>query len=148
MKVPPVVQTCLAVALAWGLGRVAPLRHMNVQTSFAFIWISTAVGAVFLVSALLRFRADDTTVDPINPSKAQSLVVGGIYTVTRNPMYVGFACFLAAWCFYLGDISAFLALPAFVYVMTKFQIKAEERALQENFGTEYTNYMRRVRRWL
>lgn len=148
MKLPPVVQTLIAAALAWVMGRVAPLWYFEAQVSVVGVGVSVAIALVFLGSALLRFRSQGTTVDPMNPDKAQSLVVTGIYKVTRNPMYVGFACLLAAWCFYLGYLCAFLTLPAFVFVMTQFQIKAEERALQAKFGTNYTSYMRRVRRWL
>ena len=148
MKVPPTVQTLIAAALAWVLGRVAPFWHVEAQVSVVGIGVSVAIALVFLVSALLRFRSQRTTVDPMNPDKAQSLVVTGIYKVTRNPMYVGFVCLLAAWCFYLGNLSAFLTLPVFVLVMTQFQIKAEDRALEAKFGTDYTSYMRRVRRWL
>ena len=148
MKVPPVLQTLIAAALAWVLGRVAPLWHVEPQVSLVGIGVSVAIALVFLGSALLRFRSQRTTVDPMNPDKAQSLVVTGVYKVTRNPMYVGFVCLLAAWCFYLGDLTSFLTLPAFVFVMTRFQIKSEERALQAKFGADYTSYMRRVRRWL
>jgi len=148
MKVPPVVQTLIAAALAWVLGRVAPLWHVEPQVSVVGIGGSVAIALVFLGSALLRFRLQRTTVDPMNPDKAQSLVVTGIYKVTRNPMYVGFVCLLAAWCFYLGDLTGFLTLPAFIFVMTRFQIKSEESALQAKFGADYTSYMSRVRRWL
>lgn len=148
MKVPPVVQTISAAALAWVLGHVVPLWYVEAHVSVVAIGVSVAIALVFLGSALLRFRSQGTTVDPMNPNKAQSLVVTGIYKVTRNPMYVGFVCLLAAWCFYLGYLSTFLTLPVFVFVMTHFQIKAEERALEAKFGTDYTSYMRRVRRWL
>ena len=148
MKIPPIVQTFLATALAWGLARVAPIWHVESQALVIAAWVSVIVGMAFLCSALLHFRSQGTTIDPLNPEKAQSLVVSGVYKVTRNPMYVGLVWLLAAWCFYLGYVGAFLALPIFIFAMTQMQIKAEEHALQEKFGTEYANYMRRVRRWL
>ncbi|HOL37545.1 MAG TPA: isoprenylcysteine carboxylmethyltransferase family protein, partial [Rubrivivax sp.] len=37
---------------------------------------------------------------------------------------------------------------AFGAYITRFQIRAEERALERVFGDEYRAYCRRVRRWL
>ena len=37
---------------------------------------------------------------------------------------------------------------AFVLYITRFQIRPEERALTDLFGPAYTDYTRRVRRWL
>ena len=63
-------------------------------------------------------------------------------------MYVGMAFLLLGWCLYLGDVIAFLAIALFVVSMNHLQIKAEESALQDNFGDDYLRYTQRVRRWL
>jgi protein-S-isoprenylcysteine O-methyltransferase Ste14 len=40
-------------------------------------------------------------------------------------------------------------LPAtFVWYMTHFQIRAEEKALEGNFGEQYREYRLKVRRWI
>ena len=106
------------------------------------------MGIGFLVAALNLFRRHKTTFDPLDPAKAQNLVVTGIYKITRNPMYVGMALVLVAWCLVLGDIIAFLTLPAFVLAINELQIKGEERALLAKFGDDYAVYKTRVRRWL
>ena len=41
-----------------------------------------------------------------------------------------------------------LAPVAFVFYITRFQVRPEERVLAERFGPAYTDYTRRVRRWL
>lgn len=148
MKVPPVVLMLVAAAFAWLLARLAPFGAISKLVALVATLLCVAMGAVFLFSALLSFRKRGTTVDPMNPQNAQSLVVGGLYRVTRNQMYVGFSWFLGAWCFYLGYPGAFIVLPLFVFAMTHLQIKPEERALKIKFGIDYANYMRRVRRWL
>jgi len=63
-------------------------------------------------------------------------------------MYVGFLLVLVGWSAYLANVAALLLIPMFVVYMNRFQIKPEERALATKFGTEYTEYMQRVRRWL
>ena len=72
----------------------------------------------------------------------------GVYRYTRNPMYVGLACCVLAWGVYLQNFAALLGVVIFIAYMTHFQIKPEERALQEKFGDEYANFKSKVRRWL
>jgi protein-S-isoprenylcysteine O-methyltransferase Ste14 len=77
-----------------------------------------------------------------------SLVTGGVFRVTRNPMYLSLLLYLLAWCVYLSSWPAFVFLPLFVLYITQFQIKPEERTLSTLFGAQYSSYMERVRRWL
>lgn len=148
MKVPPVVQVLVAGALAWGLREHLPVWQFDDTLVTVGAWIACIAGAGFLAVALNIFRIHKTTFDPLNPSKALKLVVSGIYRITRNPMYVGLAFLLLGWCLYLWDVIAFLAIPLFVLSMNHLQIKAEESALQDNFGDDYLRYTQRVRRWL
>jgi protein-S-isoprenylcysteine O-methyltransferase Ste14 len=39
-------------------------------------------------------------------------------------------------------------LPAFVAYMNKFQVIPEERVLLAKFGTQFSEYMETVRRWI
>jgi protein-S-isoprenylcysteine O-methyltransferase Ste14 len=87
-------------------------------------------------------------VDPTRPDHASTIVTAGIYSLTRNPMYLGFLLILAAWAAWLGNLPACLALPVFVKYMNRFQILPEERFLGGKFGAAYDAYRLRVRRWL
>jgi protein-S-isoprenylcysteine O-methyltransferase Ste14 len=82
------------------------------------------------------------------PGAAGTVVSHGVYRFTRNPMYLGFLVALAGWAAHLSNAAAALLLPAFVFYMTQFQIKPEERALAAKFGPRFTQYMSRVRRWV
>jgi len=85
---------------------------------------------------------------PLEPEAATSLVTGGIYRYTRNPMYVGFAALLLGWAVYLAVPWVLLGPVAFILFITRFQIIPEERALSSKFGRQYGEYQERVRRWL
>ena len=89
-----------------------------------------------------------TTVNPIKPETAGSLVVSGIYRRTRNPMYLGFLLGLAGWAVFLSNALAFIFLPVFVLYLNRFQIRREERALASVFGKDFAAYQSKVRRWL
>ncbi len=63
-------------------------------------------------------------------------------------MYLGLTIVLIAWAVYLRNVAAVIPVPVFVAYMTQFQIKPEERAMLENFGSDYADYMAAVRRWI
>ena len=148
MKIPPVLQSLIAATVAWGLARFVPVFSFSGWYSGFTALASAIIGVGFLAVALKLFRVHKTTVDPLDPSKAQNLVVTGIYRITHNPMYVGMAFLLLAWCLYLGDLITFATVPLFIVAMNELQIKGEEDALSQNFGQEYETYKQRVRRWL
>ena len=114
------------------------------------------VGAVILallgqgiaMSGVVAFRRARTTINPVRASEASSLVNSGVYRLTRNPMYLGWALTLLAWALYLGNLIALVFVPIFVWYITRFQIKPEERILSELFGTEFVSYSSKVRRWI
>jgi protein-S-isoprenylcysteine O-methyltransferase Ste14 len=147
LKLPPVALVAIAAALMWAL---PPL----VQLPLADAWrmaISAALalaGALVCVAGVLAFRRARTTVDPMHPGAATSLVVHGIYNRTRNPMYLGFALALMGWGLVLAKLSALLVLPLFVLYLNRYQIQPEDAALRERFGADFDAYAARVRRWV
>jgi protein-S-isoprenylcysteine O-methyltransferase Ste14 len=106
------------------------------------------VGAAFTIAGIVSFRRAKTTVSPLKPESASSLVSSGVYTITRNPMYVGLLSLLVAWTVFLSSPLALVGPLAFFLYIGRFQIAPEERALSNLFGSEYANYRARVRRWL
>jgi protein-S-isoprenylcysteine O-methyltransferase Ste14 len=105
-------------------------------------------GACISLMAVISFRRARTTVNPLRPGTASTLVTGGIYRHTRNPMYLGLSIILLGWAVYLANAPALLLLPGFVLYIYRFQIVPEERTLAALFGAEYQAYRTRVRRWL
>lgn len=146
-KVPPLALTGVFAALMWAAARWLPgsfaLPHRGwIAMALAFSGIAVALAGIRL------FRRAGTTVNPLAPDQASSLVVAGIYRYTRNPMYLGFALFLAAWGIWLANMFALALVAAFVWYMNRHQVAAEEQALRTRFGEEYDQYMQRVRRWI
>src|SRR5512139_930170 len=146
LKIPPVVIGALTAIGMWFICRTlpafsfAPLRVVAVGMGLA--------GVAITGLAVLSFRRAHTTVNPIKPFSTSSLVTRGIYGFTRNPMYLGMLFVLVGWALYLGNVLAFLFLPAFILYMNRFQIEPEERALKALFGREFLGYASQVRRWI
>lgn len=80
--------------------------------------------------------------------RAQCLVVDGPNRLTRNPMYVGLAGALLAHAIARRSPSAVIPLIGFVWLIDRYQIPAEEKALEARFGQAYLDYKKAVPRWL
>ncbi len=105
-------------------------------------------GAVALAgAAITRFRAVSTTRRPMDPTETTSLVTDGVYTRSRNPMYLATLVVMLAGTAVTGRLRTLVAVPGMMLNLEP-QLRAEERALAEKFGTDYADYSSRVRRWL
>lgn len=144
---PPVVAACFA-ALAW---LVAPSSARDSAWADAGVSVAAllAVTAVAITAAgAVSFRRARTTVNPMLPENASTLVTSGIYRYTRNPMYLGLTLALLGVAAWLWWLPALLAAAGFAAYITRFQIAPEERVLRLKFGDAYVRYCQSVRRWL
>jgi protein-S-isoprenylcysteine O-methyltransferase Ste14 len=148
VKIPPVVLVLITAALMWLASHAAPWACFTLAGRPLIATGVASAGVLVASMGVAAFRRAKTTVDPTRPEAASSLVRTGIYTRTRNPMYLGFLLVLAAWAVLLSSLVAFAFLPAFVAYLNHFQISPEERALAARFGREFADYRSRVRRWI
>ena len=144
---PPVAFAVAAVAAWWlgrsvGFGRVA----FAYQPPIGIALIALGLGIVAV--SLRSFVAAGTTPNPTQPQKSTELVTSGVYSLSRNPMYVGDTLMLAGIAVWVGSILSLVPIAAFVWYIDRFQIVSEEKALAEIFGDRYAAYRSRVGRWL
>ncbi len=147
-KVPPPIVAVIFGAAMWGASNY--LSHIEVNASWRIIAavVVALIGGFFCIAGVVSFRRAKTTVNPLEPETASSLVSTGIYQVSRNPMYVGFALFLVAWAVYLSSLWILIGVIGFVLYINRFQIAPEERALAALFGVEFEQYKQTVSRWV
>lgn len=146
-RIPPVALSLIAAGSMWLLSRITTACSVALPGRAA-LTLALAFAAILVgVSGVSAFRRARTTVNPLAPAEATSLVTEGIYSRTRNPMYLALALALAAWACWLASPVALLVLPAFVAYLTRYQIVPEERALEAAFGEPFRAYCRRVGRW-
>ena len=148
LKVPPLAVGALLAALMWLVSRLVPGFHFVLPgREFLALTLATS-GAMIIVLGVACFRRAKTTINPMKPELSSSLVISGIYKLTRNPMYLGFLLVLVGWAVFLSNALAFVFVAAFIFYMNRFQIEPEEKALAGKFGQEFLDYKSRVRRWL
>ena len=117
-------------------------------SSLWLVIVFGGMGCAIGAASVLQFLLAKTTLNPFQLETASQLVTGGIYRLSRNPMYLSFVFILLAWMVYLGSFSALLGVVLFIWYVTKFQIKPEEEGLKHLFGDAFTAYCQRTRRWL
>lgn len=148
LKVPPLIAGLLMAALMWLVSWTVPAFRFLIPARHILAVSLAVAGAVISALGVAAFWRARTTVNPTKPETSSSLVVLGVYRLTRNPMYLGFLLVLAGWAIFLSNGLAFLLLPAFIVYMNRFQIEPEERALTALFGSDFVAYKSRVRKWL
>ena len=86
---------------------------------------------------------------PVPVAPPQRLVVVGFYRYVRNPMYIGFAAgWIGLWVvFGHANPAAIAAVAAVALGIHLFVVLYEEPTLGRNFGRDYEEYCRNVRRW-
>lgn len=83
----------------------------------------------------------------IDDERQSDLVTEGLFSVSRNPVFLGMIVAL---------IGVFLALPNALtllflilgYVLIQIQVRLEESILEARHGSMYDEYRRKVNRWL
>jgi protein-S-isoprenylcysteine O-methyltransferase Ste14 len=148
LKIPPPAVAALTGGAMWWLSGVTPLVQVPEVARVVVALVTAVVAGILAVGAGVHFRRAKTTVNPLKPQTASSLVTAGIFGYTRNPMYLALLFALIAWAVYLSSPWALAGPVAFVAYISRFQIVPEERVLAGLFGAEYAVYQARVRRWL
>ena len=104
------------------------------------------VGIVFIFPAMFEFVKSKNTIITAKP--ATSLQTKGIYSYSRNPMYIGVLLIYLGLTLQFGNWWTLILAPFLVAFITYRVIRPEERYLTRAFGDEYTNYQKQVRRWI
>jgi protein-S-isoprenylcysteine O-methyltransferase Ste14 len=148
LRIPPPLVAAVFMVCMWLLTLYPQPELMGRNLRIVLAVFVVIVGQGIAIAGMIAFRQARTTINPVRASDASSLVDGGIYRLTRNPMYLGWALTLLAWSLYLGNLLALAAVPIFAWYITRFQIKPEERVLTQLFGEQYVLYSSTVRRWI
>jgi len=147
LKVPPPIVLFILVCLMW-----LDNRLMGGGLA-AGVWLYIGL-ALMVAGFALAFRGlrtligNRTTPSPRKIDRAKKLVTSGLYSFTRNPMYLGMVIFLVGVAALFGNFWLLIGPLAFAVYVTQFQILPEERMMQTKFGGVYADYRQRVRRWI
>ena len=149
LLIPPPPLFIFALMLGRRLGRIVPVpllpAALLAPAHLAGICAIVA-GAALMIGAPLLFLRHRTTIIP--QADARSMIVGGPYRLSRNPMYLGLTSAYLGVTLLTASLWPLLLLAFPLWVIQTKTIPFEERALTRLFGEPYRAYQRRVRRWI
>ena len=131
----------LTILASWGV-KMFPIR-VPAPLSLAAIclWL---VGFALLFAGRFRMGASFRIG---SPKEETDLQTGGLFRLSRNPMYLGvFSTLIAASLYTLNPVV--IAIAVFVAAVHHRIVLAEEEFLGRVFGEKYRDYSKRVRRYL
>ena len=91
------------------------------------------------------FKKHETTLEIKTSS---SMITEGIFSKTRNPMYVGFFFLIIGISVCFMNFISMLCPFVFILFVNFTFIPIEEKIMVQQFGNEYLDYKSKVRRWL
>lgn len=127
-----------AFALSW------PFRHLHLYASK----VPWAFGVLFILAGLSIYRAASLGFDrakvsglaELEPGRHdQKLVITGIRTQVRHPIYLGHLCEVFGWTVGTGSI-ALCGLLLFGVITGVVMIRKEDAELEARFGDLYRQY--------
>lgn len=134
----------IVFASAFGLPKVGTELFKNENVGWVGVFVC-ALGIVLFLYALISFgKSFRVGLDEDHPGE---LVTTGAFSISRNPIYSAFGLVL---------IGIFLIIPNWILLIYVFtgvwlfnrQILLEEQSLKKLYGEKYTEYCKRVRRFL
>jgi protein-S-isoprenylcysteine O-methyltransferase Ste14 len=136
--------TAILMVIGAIIAFVCPLIEASMRDNFEFKWLPLVLGVIIITAGwMVIFYANKTIADNWSPSiaktEAQQLVMAGIYSIVRHPLYFAGLLILTGTNIYFQNRWSWLAALA-AFVITLYRIPSEERQLEARFGQEYIVY--------
>jgi protein-S-isoprenylcysteine O-methyltransferase Ste14 len=146
--IPPPLIYAAIFFLSILMQKIIPINNSFFDSRNATIAgiVLIVIALLFILPALIKFVQSKNTLVTIKP--ATSLQTKGIYSLTRNPMYMGLLILYSGIAMLEGNWWAFIFIPLIIIIVQSYVIRGEENYLQRAFGEEYNAYRKKVRRWI
>ena len=142
----PPTYLIIAILLMVGLFLIFP-GIVIVPCPWNFIGLIPLVFGVWInLAADKSFHKLKTTVKPFE--EPSELITNGAFTISRNPMYLGFTAILTGIALLLSALTPFIIVFLFAIFMDQKFIKEEEQNLAKKFGHAWHDYNKKERRWI
>lgn len=145
-KIPPPIVTLIFAGVIYFTAEYFYRFYFVYQTAICLFF--AVLGVCILSIALYQFKLFKTTINPIKPEAASTLVTSGIFRFSRNPMYLGMLLLILSLWIKTGAITGFIVVPCYIAYLNYFQIAPEERVMKALFTDSYIAYCQQVRRWI
>lgn len=144
--IPPVL-VLLCLALMTALDKWAPITPIFANKATTLLGLALIfLGVSITLIIVYTFIKVETNLHVFkDPDK---LVTTGLFALTRNPIYLGFVMILIGAAILFNSYSTLIGPLIFFLVANFWYIPYEEQAAFNQFGQAYTDYRKKVRRWI
>lgn len=143
---PRIALTLLAIAGTLQFAAATAWTWPQLPSSLAGGVVLAALGFLIMLRAWWLFRVQQTAICPT--AHTTVLITDDIYSLTRNPMYLGIVLMLLGTGIGSGGLFFYLATLAFYLIIDYVFCPYEETKLGRSFGDDFSLYRNNVRRWL
>jgi len=144
--IPPPLIYAGSFFLSLALQKLIPINSSWTSGNKMAGLVCIACYLFLFLPAMIRFIRSKNTLVTIKP--ASSLETCGIYSFSRNPMYLSLLFLYGGIAFFKGNSWTFLLIPFLILAVQYYVISKEEKYLLRTFGNEYDHYKKKVRRWI
>ena len=146
IKIPPPLIVVFLITLVYLSSNFIVGFELPFRTQLSILLLLIGLSVIFI--PVFQFIKSKTTINPQNFKNVNKLVSSGIFKISRNPMYLGMLIIIISTVvYYFNYFSAFTPF-IFYFWINEFQIKREEKKLEEKFGSDYKKYKSKTRRWI
>ena len=103
-------------------------------------------GLVLMALAVYEMRRHRTTIIPHRD--ADRMVQSGIFSRSRNPIYLGDVAILAGLILKWDAVLSLPLVPIFLWFIERHFVIPEEDRLRRKFRADFARYCQKTRRWL
>ncbi len=133
----------LVIVVIFGAGRVILVLPSLPQPRFEIGGWHWIIGAIIFAAGIV-FSFPALTIRPFTaPDEKVRLKTTGLYSIVRNPIYLGEVLWCLGWAIMFRSIIG-IALVPFWWVGLIFLVMLEEESLERELGQPYLEYKRKV----
>ncbi len=123
-----------------------PIEILNLEFIKIIGSIGTIIGTIIFTIAIFNLNKS-TKLELADKSQSIKLIRTGIYSISRNPIYLGMHIFTISFSLIIPTWITLLSLIIFI-INFHYRIKLEEKELEELFGNAYIEYKKKVYRYI
>jgi protein-S-isoprenylcysteine O-methyltransferase Ste14 len=112
------------------------------------VWQTQILGWILLLAGIFLAFWGTMTFKQMDFEKPTALMTTGPYAFSRNPMYVAWTLIYLAVTLLVNTLWLVILFPVSLLIIHFFDVRSEERFLEQKFGEDYRQYRARVRRYL
>tara|TARA_B100002052_G_C15724127_1_gene525559 strand:+ start:159 stop:617 length:459 start_codon:yes stop_codon:yes gene_type:complete len=120
---------------------------------YPLIYIINLFGIILIIISIVLFFSSRNAFfaydeNPLPHTDTEKIIKTGIYSYSRNPIYLSFVLFHFAMFLTFENIMYFLCSIGLFFWLNNFVILEEEKYLKNKFNDEFDRYCKSVKKWM